>query len=210
MEETTLSLSSVPITCNTGHTSEELTTLTFRCRDIHFRDAVACDPNGETLFTLGANSLWTSWSLRLTLRSAPDDKHILDVSNYNSKIKEWVVKDPQGRRLCLVKDVVSKIGKATVMQAQLSVEDVGGGHVVVVDMPSSDHAGSRTVLRVEEAAIAEMGILENNDLEFLGSWGFERSIWKFGAAESCCFGAGSGSCLLPCGGLARVAAVMTM
>ena len=94
MTDTTLSQPPVPISSNSGHISKEPTTLTFRCRDRHFRDAVACDENGDPLFTLGASSLWTSWSYRRTLRSAADDnKHVLDVRLHNSKLKEWVVED---------------------------------------------------------------------------------------------------------------------
>jgi hypothetical protein len=177
MGDTVLSQPPFPISCNSGHISKEDTTITFRCHDRHFRDAVACDESGKTLFTLGASSLWTSWSLRRTLRSAADDKHILDVRQHNQKWKEWVVEDPQGRQLCLVKDGVSKIAKATSMQAQVFAEEAVGGHVVV-DMQSSDHAGSKTIFRVGEAIIAEMSILENNDLSFLGKRGLERSAWS--------------------------------
>jgi hypothetical protein len=176
MEDTILSRPPVPISCNSGHMPKETTTITFRCRDRHFRDAVACDEGGETLFQFGAKGLWSSWSYRRTLRSA-DDKHILDVRFHNSKMKEWVVEDPQGRELCLIKDGVSKAGKATSMQAQVIAEEVVGGHVVV-DIQSSDHAETKTVFQVGEAIVAEMTILENNDLSFLGSKGLERSAWS--------------------------------
>jgi hypothetical protein len=176
MEASVLSNPAAPISCNSGQISEENTTITFRCRDRHFRDAVACDQSGTTLFALGTRSLWTSWSYRRTLRTT-DGKHILDIRQHHSKTKEWVAEDSQGRQVCLVKDGVSKIAKATSMQAQIFAEEVVGGHVVV-DMQSSDHAGSKTVFRVGEAVIAEMSILENNDLSFLGKRGLERSAWS--------------------------------
>ena len=182
MTDTTLSQPPVPISSNSGHISKEPTTLTFRCRDRHFRDAVACDENGDPLFTLGASSLWTSWSYRRTLRSAADDnKHVLDVRLHNSKLKEWVVEDPQGAQLCLVKDGVSKVGKATSMRAQIAVEGIVGGFVGV-DIQSSDHAGTKSVFKVGEVVFAEMTILENNDLSFLGSRGLERSAWSIRVA----------------------------
>jgi hypothetical protein len=177
MEVNILSKPSTPISCNSGHISKENTTITFRCPDRHFRDAVASDENKEPLFTLGAKGLWSSWSMRRSLRSATDDKHILDVRQYNQKWKEWVVEDPQGRQLCLVKDGVSKIAKATSMQAQIAADEVVGGHIVI-NMQSSDHAGSKTVFRVGQAAIAEMSIVENNDLSFIGKRGLERSAWS--------------------------------
>jgi hypothetical protein len=170
MGDTNLSQPSVPISCNSGHISKENIAITFHCPDRHFRDAVACDEGGDALFKFGAKGLWSSWSYRRTLRSA-DDKHILDVRFHNSKMKEWVVEDPQGRQLCLIKDGVSKVGKATSMQAQVIAEEV-------VDIQSSDHAGTKTVFQVGEAIIAEMTILENNDLSFLGSKGLERSAWS--------------------------------
>jgi hypothetical protein len=177
MEDIRLSQPAVPISCDSGYVSKTNSTITFRCHDKHFRDAVACDENGNTWFKLGADSLWTSWSLRRTLRSAADDKHILDVRHHNSKYKEWVAEDPQGRRLCLVKDSVSKVGKATSMQAQVVAKEVVGDHIIV-DMQSSDRAGTKTVFRVGEVAIAEMNIVENNDLSFLGTRGLDRSVWK--------------------------------
>jgi hypothetical protein len=180
MEDTVLSQPPVPISCDSGYISKDNTTITFRCPDRHFRDAIACDENGETLFKFGAKGLWSSWSYRRTLRSA-DDKHILDVRFHNSKMKEWVVEDPQGRQICLIKDGVSKVGKATSMQAQVIAEEVVGGHVVV-DIQSSDHAGTKTVFQVGEAIVAEMTILENNDLPFLGSKGLERSAWSLRVA----------------------------
>jgi hypothetical protein len=71
----------------------------------------------------------------------------------------------------------SKIAKATSMQAQIAADEVVGGHIVI-DMQSSDHAGSKTVFRVGQAAIAEMSIVENNDLSFIGKRGLERSAWS--------------------------------
>jgi hypothetical protein len=177
MEDIRLTQLAVPISCDSGHVSKVESTITFRCHDKHFRDAVACDENGKTLFTLGADSLWTSWSLRRTLRSSADKQHILDVRHHNSKYKEWVVEDPKGRQLCLVKDSVSKVGKATSMQAQVVAEEVVGGHIIV-DIQSSDRAGTQTVFRVGEVAIAEMTIVENNDLSFLDTRGLDRSSWK--------------------------------
>lgn len=63
------------------------------------------------------------------------------------------------------------------MQAQVVAEEVVGGHIIV-DMQSSDRAGTKTVFRVGEMAIGEMSILENNDLSFLGTRGLDRSVWK--------------------------------
>jgi hypothetical protein len=177
MGDTNLSPPPAPISCDSGHMSKENTTITFRCHDRHFRDAVACYENGTTLFTLAAGGIWNSWSLRRTLRSAADDKHILDVRHHNSKLKEWVVEDPQSRQLCLVKDGLSKITQATTMQEQVTTEQVVGGHIVV-DMQSSDRAGLSTVFRVGEVAIAEMNLVENNDLLFLGTRGLDRTAWK--------------------------------
>jgi len=177
MEDVHLSQPAVPVTCDSSHISKTETTITFRCHDRHFRDAVACDEDGKTLFTLGADSLWTSWSLRRTLRSAADNKHILDIRHHNSRAREWVAEDPQGYQLCMAKDSVSKVGRATSIQAQVVAKEVVGGHVTV-DMQSFDRAGTRTVFLVEEVAIAEMVIVENNDLMFLGTRGLDRSVWK--------------------------------
>ena len=182
MGDTVLSQPPAPISCNSGHMSKGNTTVTFRCPDRYLRDAVASNENGNILFTLGAKGLLSSWSVRRTLRSAADDKHILDVRFHNSKMKEWVVEDPQGRQLCLVKDGVSMVGKATSMQAQVVAEEVVGGHLVV-DIQSSDHSDTKTVFRVGDAIIAEMSILENNDISFLGSKGLERSAWRIRIAS---------------------------
>lgn len=175
-----LSRPSVPVTCNSGHVSQAKCSIIFRCHDRHFRDAVVHDESGDLLFTLGAKGIFSSWSVRRTLRDA-DEKHILDVRHYKSNIKEWIIEDPKGNQLCLVKDEVSKVEKITSLHAQVTAENVVGGHFTV-NMQSVDRAGTKTTLEVEGAVIAEMHLVENNDINFLDKRGIDRSAWRIEVA----------------------------
>lgn len=56
-----------------------------------------------------------------------------------------------------------------------------GGHVAV-DMHSIDRRGTRSTFEVEGAVIAEMHLIENNDLTFLDKRGIDRSAWKIDIA----------------------------
>ncbi|KAM0717894.1 hypothetical protein Q7P37_006226 [Cladosporium fusiforme] len=127
-------------------------------------------------FIFSGGGIFSSWSVRRTLKDA-NERHILDIRHYKSSMSQWIVEDPNGKQLCLVKESESKVPKATAMQAQVTAEDVVGGHVTV-DIQSSDHAGSITTFHVEGKAIAEMHLVQNNDISFLGQKGLDRSAWK--------------------------------
>lgn len=173
MDDTTLHTPTANISCNSGYISTGERTVTFQCHDKQFRDAVVLDESGNTLFKFHAKGTFSSWSVRRSLMGA-DEKHILDVRHYKSGLHEWIAEDPQGKQLCLVKDAA---GKITSLQAQVTAEDVIGGHVEV-SAQSSDHAGTNTIFKVGDGVVAEMRLMENNDMSFLNWRRLDRSVWK--------------------------------
>ena len=167
----------VPVSFGSGYIVKGESTLEIQCHDRFFRDAVVIDENGDKIFALEAKDPFTSWSVRRTLRDAMG-RPVLDLRHYKSKMKQWVVEDPQGRELCTIKDGVLTSRKFTAAHA-LVPTDSGQ---VNVSMRSFDHAGTKTVFEVEGAPIAEMLLTENNDTSFLHKHGLDRTLWKLRVA----------------------------
>lgn len=182
MDDVTLEQPPVPISCGSDHISGPNCTITLRCHDRLFRDAEFCHENGDKLFSINGGNWLSSWSVRRTFKDT-NEKHILDVRHYKSSMRQWVIEDPQGKQLCLVKEGTKLQGATTTMQAQITAEDVVGGHVAL-DIHSTDHAGTTTIFRVEGKAIAEMRLVENNDVSFLSQRGLDRTAWKIRVAEN--------------------------
>lgn len=160
----------VPVSFGSGYVVKGDCTLEIRCHDRFFRDAVVCDENGDKLFAMEAN-LFTSWSVRRTLRDTAGH-HVLDIRHYKTKLKEYIVEDPEGRELCIIKDGVQ--GKLTAVEVQVTAEKSN----VTVSIRSFDHAGTKTVFEVEGVVIAEMVLTENNDVSFLHRRGLDRTVWR--------------------------------
>ena len=147
-------------------------TLQIRCHDRHFRGATVNNETGDRLFILNSKGPFMSWSLRRTLQST-SGHHIWDLRHYRTKMKQWVVENAQGKKLCTVQDGTFIGGNFTAADARIH-SDTG---YTLVSMKSFDHAGSRTVFQVEGITIAEMLLTENNDLSFLHKRGLDRTIW---------------------------------
>lgn len=64
-------------------------------------------------------------------------------------------------------------GKFTTVDALLSDASAVG-----VSLRALDQAGITTVFQVENAVIAEMRLVENNDVNFLDIRGLDRSVWE--------------------------------
>ena len=52
----------------------------------------------------------------------------------------------------------------------------------IISLQSFDHAGTRTVFEVEGINLAEMFLVENNDLLFSNWRGLNRTVWKVSMA----------------------------
>ena len=161
------------VSIGSGHISATECTLKIRCRDRYFRDTEVCDVDGHKLFVLEAKGPFMSWSIRRTLKDSSGN-HILDLRHYKSKLKQWIVEDPTGRELCLVKDGVVPGSRFTAVDAQVSVEV----NNVTISLRSFDHAGTKTHFEVDGVVIAEMLLTDNNDVSFLHRQDLERTSWR--------------------------------
>ncbi|KAF2716927.1 hypothetical protein K431DRAFT_168672 [Polychaeton citri CBS 116435] len=163
----------VPVFVDRGYLTQAESTLEIRCSDRFLRDATVCGEREGELYRLEGNGLLTSWSMRRSLKSASGE-HLLDLRHYKSKLKQWIVEDPQGRELCIIKDSISTEKQNTAAEAQI----LSSEGLFSISMQSSDHTGITTVFQVEGIPFAEMSLVENNDISFLHRRGLDRTAWK--------------------------------
>jgi uncharacterized protein YxjI len=148
-----------------------------RCHDRQFRDTVFVDNSGFTLFALDSPALFTSWHVRRSLRDAAG-LQVLQIRHAgNTLLEHWYIEDARGKRLCEARGRKDSKTGATVIEG-LVLAGGGDGEEVAVDVRSGDHAGSETIFRVGEEVVAEMTLVKNNDLSFLGRRGLDRSGWR--------------------------------
>jgi hypothetical protein len=148
-----------------------------RCHDRQFRDTVLVDNSGTTLFALDSPALFTSWHVRRSLRDAAG-LQVLQIRHAgNTLLEHWYIEDARGKQLCEVRGRKDSKSGATLIEGMVLVEG-GDGEEVAVDVRSGDHAGSETIFRVGGEVVADMILVRNNDLSFLGRRGLDRSGWK--------------------------------
>ncbi|KAL1848021.1 hypothetical protein Plec18170_008196 [Paecilomyces lecythidis] len=169
---TSLQLWPMPVLFEKGYTTNGDTTFEIRCHDRFFRGAVVCNENGETIFAIEAKEPFTSWSVRRSLKDA-SGRHVWDLRHYKSKIKAWVVEDPDGREICTIEENHS----AKPFTAATALVPVDKGHVTI-SMESTDSSGIKTLFLIEGAPVAEMHLTENNDKAFLHRRNLDRTVWK--------------------------------
>jgi uncharacterized protein YxjI len=150
-------------------------TIEMICHDRQFRDTVFVDNSGTTLFALDSPALFTSWHVRRSLRDAAG-LQVLQIRHAgNTLLEHWYIEDARGKQLCEVRGSKAPKSGATVIEGTVLA---GDGEEVAVDVRSGDHAGSETIFRVGEEVAAEMTLVKNNDLSFLGRRGLDRSGWR--------------------------------
>jgi hypothetical protein len=150
-------------------------TIEMQCHDRHFRDTVFVDPSGTKLFALDSPALFTSWHVRRSLRDAAG-LQVLQIRHAgNTLLEHWYIEDARGKQLCEAWGSKAAKTGATVIAGKVLV---GDGREVAVDVRAGDHAGSETVFRVGGEVVAEMVLVINNDLSFLGRKGLDRSGWR--------------------------------
>jgi hypothetical protein len=152
-------------------------TIEMQCHDRHFRDTVFVDPSGTKLFALDSPALFTSWHVRRSLRDAAG-LQVLQIRHAgNTLLEHWYIEDARGKQLCEAWGSKAAKTGATVIAGKVLVGEGDGGEVAV-DVRAGDHAGSETVFRVDGEVVAEMLLVVNNDLSFLGRKGLDRSGWR--------------------------------
>jgi hypothetical protein len=146
-----------------------------QCHDRQFRDTVFVDNSGTTLFALDSPALFTSWHMRRSLRDAAG-LQVLQIRHAgNTLLEHWYIEDARGKQLCEIRGRKDSKSGATVIEGTVLA---GDGEEVAVDVRSKDHAGSETIFRVSGEIVAEMILVTNNDLSFLGRRGLDRSGWR--------------------------------
>lgn len=159
-----------------GYTLATDCEMEMRCHDRHFRDTVFLDASSEsTIFALDCPGLFTSWSMRKTIRDAAG-LQVLQLRHVSTSIVEnWIIEDALGKQICSVKGSKEAKSGATVIEAKV---ECGEGEGLGIDVRSGDHAGTETIFRVDGVVVAEMLLVTNNDLSLLGRRGLDRSRWK--------------------------------
>lgn len=158
-----------------GYTVASDCEIEMRCHDRNFKDTVFLDESGAEVFAVDTPTLFTSWSMRKQLRDPAGLQVLTMRHNSNVDLEKWVIEDAHGKELCAAKGSKSRINQATTIEAKVSVE---GGEDFTIVLQAGDHAGTSTTFKVDGVTIAEMVMVTNNDLSFLGQRGLDRSGWK--------------------------------
>ncbi|GAB7324414.1 hypothetical protein MBLNU13_g08349t1 [Cladosporium sp. NU13] len=168
-------MTSTALTFKDGYTVATDSEIEMRCHDRHFRDTVFVDSSGAEVFALDCPGLFTSWSMRKTIRDAAG-LQVLQIRHVNTSIVEnWVIEDALGKQICSAKGSKESNSGATTIAAKVLTETDAE---FSIDIKSGDHAGTETTFRIDGVAIAEMLLVTNNDLSLLGRRGLDRSGWK--------------------------------
>jgi hypothetical protein len=170
-------MTSTTPTFKEGYTLATDCEISVRCHDRHFRDTVFLDSSGTEVFALDCPGLFTSWSLRRTLRDAAG-LQVLQVRHKSASttiVENWIVEDALGKQICSAKGSKEAKTGATTIAAKVLAAD---GAESSIEIQSGDHAGTETTFKVDGVVIAEMVLVTNNDLSLLGRRGLDRSGWK--------------------------------
>jgi hypothetical protein len=163
-----------PVTILDGHVTEGETTITMRCHDRTFKTVTILTSDNQPLFTVdGKGSGSISW--QRTIRGT-DGVALFDLRHPNWGMKNlWTVKRPSGRDLCSLKHV-EYLGKARSALDMTVFNESDIGAEVMVKIQPKDASALTTVVRVGEVAIAEIRIVEDNDVVDLK--GKDRTVWQ--------------------------------
>lgn len=168
-------ITSTALTFKEGYTLASDCEIDMRCHDRHFRDTVFLDTSGAEVFALDCSGMFTSWSLRRTLRDAAG-LQVLHIRHAGTAtLEQWSIEDGHGKRVCLAKGSKEAKSGATVIEARV---EGGEGEGFGIEVKSGDHAGTETMFKVDGVVLAEMVLVTNNDLSLLGRRGLDRSGWK--------------------------------
>lgn len=145
------------------------------CHDKQFRDTIFLDDSRAIIFALDCPTLFTSWSMRRTLVNAAGLPVLQIRHSVSLSLESWTIEDAHGKPLCSAKGSKSPTGGATMIDAKMLAEN---GTESVITLRSADHAGTTTTFEADDVAVAEMSVVQNNDLSFLDRRGLDRSSWK--------------------------------
>ncbi|KAF4549125.1 Hypothetical protein D9617_23g005400 [Elsinoe fawcettii] len=169
-----------PATLATQYITSSPRKLEIRCPDRFLRDCTVKDKdNGQLLFTLSSATINHSLSLRKTLVDASGHEVLL--VRFSTTLKytgERLIECPPGTEVARTRH--SKVDPGRRVRQEVTLKTEGGE--VVVAAEAKDAAGLTTRFFVGNEEIAELLMVENNDLEGLHDKGLDRSGWRLTVA----------------------------
>lgn len=160
------------------------TRITMQCHDRLFKSVTVLDTSsGSTLYTITSKGA-ASFSWR---RSVSDSSgtHLFDLRHLGYAMKnKWTVEDAEGKEVCALHHVNAKDEKSNQNKERsdmdMFIKGVEGD--VRVEMRQVDRKGNSTELFVRDETVAEIRVVEENDVVDLR--GKNRSVWEARVAGS--------------------------
>jgi hypothetical protein len=165
---------SSPVAIIEGFTTKEDTTLIMHCHDRTFKSVTILSSDNTPLFTVtGKGSSSFSW--RRTIKDSTGVA-LFDLRHGNWGMKnKWTVERPSGRELCSLQHV-EYLGKARSALDMTVLNEADGGKEVLVQIKPKDASALSTVVSVGGVSIAEIRLVEENDLTNLKDK--DRTVWQ--------------------------------
>lgn len=153
---------------------DEETTITVECHDRVFQSVTVLDEAGQTIYTAEGKGMG-SWSWRRTVKDA-SGRPLFDLRHFGYGMKnKWAVESPDGRKICSLQHVTYMNKERSALDAVVRNE-AAKGEEVAVEVRPMDRGALRTMVSIEDAPVAEIRILEANDVVNLQ--GLNRSVWQ--------------------------------
>jgi hypothetical protein len=171
---TQLETLSKPVTITDGPLTTGETTIIMHCHDRTFKSVTVLTSTGTPLFTItgkGSGSFTWQRTIHDTAGVA-----IFDLRHPNYGMKNlWTVKRPSGRDLCTLKHV-DYMGKSRSALEMTVFNESDIGAEVLIKIQPKDASAVTTLVKVGETAVAEIRLVEENDVMDLT--GKDRTVWQ--------------------------------
>jgi len=165
---------SIPVAISDDGIGKGETALTMQCHDRTFHNITVLGEAGEKIFTVeskGSGSL--SW--RRTVKDTSGN-HLFDLRHIAYTMKnKWVVESPSGREICTLRHP-SSLSKERSAFDMVVLNEADKGSEVKVEVRPNDRSAITTTVNIDGSAVAEIRILESNDVVNLKDK--DRSVWR--------------------------------
>jgi LURP-one-related len=152
-----------------------------QCHDRVFKSVTILSSAGDTIYTVSSKGA-ASFSWRRTVVDSTGEQ-VFDLRHLGYAMKnKWVVEDPKGREICTLHHVNAKDEKSSQNKERSDLDMIVKGEEgdVKVEMRQVDRAGNMTLLYVGDETVAEIRVVEENDVVDLK--GKNRSVWEANVA----------------------------
>ncbi|KAI9746226.1 MAG: hypothetical protein M1818_000907 [Claussenomyces sp. TS43310] len=156
-----------------GFIVKEETTIFVRCHDRLFKSVTVVGEAGQELFTAESKGMG-SWTWRRTVKDV-SGRPLFDLRHFGYTMKnKWAVESQSGREICTVQHVTFLNKERSALDVMVRNE-ADKGREVMIEVRPKDRSALRTLVNVEGAPVAEIRLLEANDVHIKG---LDRSVWK--------------------------------